>query len=205
MTPEGYLLADGQTIVHDRLGKTLRLEYAGYWRIASDHGGSVSSSGFAQDEQAARAAWEEITASLPCRECGEHPSGRWTESCMREMRERQLCFDCNSWTNTLAKITPDHLVIAGSLYRIGESEQSIARRCSWPIVNGRLAPYYQHVLGHGGAEFIIRYHDGRLITTTNLWAGGPIPDHFRERLPDNAEFESREESYAYVGHGSASV
>lgn len=29
--------------------------------------------------------------------------------------------------------------------------------------------------GHGGRDFYIRFHDGRLVHTTNLWLNGPIP------------------------------
>lgn len=42
--------------------------------------------------------------------------------------------------------------------------------------------------GHGGRKFRIRFFDGRLVTTTNLWHQGPIPPVFRDRLPNNAEF-----------------
>lgn len=42
--------------------------------------------------------------------------------------------------------------------------------------------------GHGGAKFNIKFFDGREVTTTNLWCQGSIPEAFREKLPDNAEF-----------------
>lgn len=43
--------------------------------------------------------------------------------------------------------------------------------------------------GFGGAKFVIRFNDGRKVTTRNLWHQGTIPDEFRDRLPDNAVFE----------------
>lgn len=40
----------------------------------------------------------------------------------------------------------------------------------------------------GGRKFHIQMHDGQVIETTELWHQGTIPEHFRERLPDNANF-----------------
>lgn len=42
--------------------------------------------------------------------------------------------------------------------------------------------------GFGGREFKIKFHDGRIVETTNLWHNGTIPESFRDKLPDNAEF-----------------
>jgi len=44
--------------------------------------------------------------------------------------------------------------------------------------------------GFGGRRFIIRFHDGRVVETRNLWMIGIIPDEYREALPDNAVFEN---------------
>jgi hypothetical protein len=45
--------------------------------------------------------------------------------------------------------------------------------------------------GHAGHPFRITFNDGRVVETTNLWAQGEIPEHFRDRLPPNAKVESR--------------
>lgn len=42
--------------------------------------------------------------------------------------------------------------------------------------------------GHGGTEFRIRYFDGRVVVTHNLWNQGKIPQKYRQCMPDNAEF-----------------
>jgi hypothetical protein len=42
--------------------------------------------------------------------------------------------------------------------------------------------------GFGGAKFIIMFHDGRRVVSTNLWCQGTIPKPLRGELPDNAEF-----------------
>lgn len=43
--------------------------------------------------------------------------------------------------------------------------------------------------GFDGAKFVIRFHDGREVTTTNLWCQGNIPDEFRDLFPNNADFD----------------
>jgi hypothetical protein len=45
-----------------------------------------------------------------------------------------------------------------------------------------------YCLGYGGAKHVIRFHDGREVTTRNLWHCGTVPPVFRDRLPDNASF-----------------
>jgi len=42
--------------------------------------------------------------------------------------------------------------------------------------------------GFGGSLFNIRWFDGHEAKTTNLWCQGDVPEHFRSKLPDNAEF-----------------
>jgi hypothetical protein len=66
---------------------------------------------------------------------------------------------------------PGGLVIGGKHYRLGsEYEGSGAFK------------------GHGGARFVIETADGTRVVTTNLWYQGEVPEHFRDRLPDNARF-----------------
>jgi len=178
-------------------------DYFGISHEQSPEGGKHGMS-LGKDERVAREAWRELLAKSPCRECGEPPFGKYMEPTQSDMEKRGLCFSCNHWTDVVAETKPGRAVIAGFIYSIGEDELSIARRCGWPAAAGRLRSDYRHVLGHGGAEFSIEFFDGSQRTTTNLWAGGQIPDHFRERLPDNARFLKRAEYSAYVGGGSAS-
>ena len=48
------------------------------------------------------------------------------------------------------------------------------------------------VRGFSGRKFQIKFFDGRVVTTTNLWTQGRIPPKFRHQLPDNAEFKDYE-------------
>lgn len=47
--------------------------------------------------------------------------------------------------------------------------------------------------GFGGTRFYIRFNDGRLVQSTNLWCQGEIPKAYRDRLPDNAAFLREEQ------------
>lgn len=43
-------------------------------------------------------------------------------------------------------------------------------------------------MGHGGRLFTIKFNDGRIIKTNNLWCQGDIPKEYQKDLPNNAEF-----------------
>jgi len=42
--------------------------------------------------------------------------------------------------------------------------------------------------GHGGREFRIKFNDGRIIVTHNLWYNGVVPKRFKRLLKNTAEF-----------------
>ena len=54
-----------------------------------------------------------------------------------------------------------------------------------------IAPESWKSKGFGGAEHRIRFDDGRVVTTTNLWHQGTIPEDMREQLPNNAHWVRR--------------
>ena len=43
--------------------------------------------------------------------------------------------------------------------------------------------------GFGGAHFTIKFHDGTVIETTNLWCQGDIDKEWKHCFPDNADFD----------------
>lgn len=108
---------------------------------------------------------------MKCSMCGKPQGHKMAAPTQAKMDELKLCFTCLFWHEKLA--TKDHPRVArvnGTQYVIGEENAPRAFR------------------GHGGARFDIRFHDGRHVVTTNLWCNGDIPAHFRDQLPDNAEF-----------------
>jgi hypothetical protein len=109
-----------------------------------------------------------------CREtaCGktDNPT-RWIGG--EKIAATGLCFNCNFWGEYLKRKDAKDVVRAQGRHYVV---------CSDP------SPGSHPWKGFGGHRFKIRFHDGREVETTNLWSQGVIPQHFKERMPDNAVF-----------------
>jgi hypothetical protein len=106
---------------------------------------------------------------MKCKECKSEIQFKWNKGTNELLRINQLCFNCQFWWEKIAQA--DKLIrVDGHCYRIPK-----------PTV-------HEIFKGFGGAKFKIKFKDGRVIETDNLWHNGEIPAHFRDRLPDNAEF-----------------
>lgn len=110
-----------------------------------------------------------------CIECSKYEVIVWNRSVEMVLRERSLCYSCNFWHEKM--LSPGRsLVVDGCRYGIGsEGKSDNAHR------------------GFGGQEFLVKFFEGVPfdILTTNLWHNGEVPDHYRDRLPDTAEFGTR--------------
>jgi len=78
------------------------------------------------------------------------------------------CEDCSFWLEKL--YLPDY-----------NSKQVIVEGVHYLLSNSSIK-------GFAGAKFKIKFFNGRLIQTNNLWRQGKIPQHFRSVLKDNAVF-----------------
>jgi len=105
---------------------------------------------------------------IVCKECGKEDV---PASHSKESYPNDVCFNCWFWQRKVDnKADPNQVVINGNCYYIGDERPSIDR-------------------GFGGRLFHIqRLPAGEVIRTTNLWHNGIVPEHFRERLPNNAKF-----------------
>jgi hypothetical protein len=54
------------------------------------------------------------------------------------------------------------------------------------IIGSRTKPSDSN--GLGGQWRTIKFNDGRIVKTCDLWHQGKIPDSYKDRLPDNAIF-----------------
>ena len=119
-----------------------------------------------------------------CTECGKHESGDWMEDVAKDLIRRGVCFSCNFWLEKVDMVGKKKVArINGKHYMIGREDA--------PSLMFR---------GFGGTKFTVRFFDGRVVETTNLWHQGTVPEHFKERLPDNAEFVYQErERSVYKG------
>jgi len=111
---------------------------------------------------------------MECNECGtEGYSTSYLNGDNKKcMDEHGLCFNCAFWT--LKLLHPNPVVIDGGFY----------------------VPQAGRGPGMAGRRFDIKMPGGEHITTTNLSFCGDIPDHFRDRLPDNASFLNGAEKVA---------
>ena len=115
-----------------------------------------------------------IMAKYICCKCGEVvDTSEYWEDVASEMEERHLCHSCNFWQNHIendATVNKDVFVIAdGKHYIIGDENST---------------DYFR---GFGGAKVTIKFKNGRVVKSSNLWFQGNIPERFRNEMPDNAE------------------
>lgn len=106
----------------------------------------------------------------PCRECGGLVGTNYSGN--EKMIERNLCFNCNFWTDILLDYNNErrYVVKSGMYYREDDAPHD----------------YFQ---GFGGREFKIQRHgQSDIIITHNLWFNGEIPNKFLDRLKNNADF-----------------
>lgn len=127
---------------------------------------------FGKDEAKRDEYLAELMSGPACQECGRHFETAYCEPTRSQMIQRQLCFRCNFWTNLHAQKS-NHVFIGGNSYSIEKDLDTGTPK---------------HCAGFGGREFAIRFNDGRVVKSRNLWHQGDIPAHFRERLPDTAVF-----------------
>lgn len=110
----------------------------------------------------------------PCPSCGEKNfcTGHMGKEAER-MRETGLCFNCASLEMRCEAGAA--VIIDNYVYTIRPEPRSDDDH---------------RFLGMAGRRFDIEFFDGRKITTHNLWAGGLIPERYRDRLPNTAKFMS---------------
>jgi len=119
-----------------------------------------------------------LRTRIVCSVCGRlAPVSGFFKEIQTKLRANKMCHSCDFWSGYVAtKNNPLIARIDGKHYTIKENE-------SGP----------EYCKGFSGRRFNIKWHDGRTRTTTNLWYQGHIPKHFKDELPDNAVFCTKEE------------
>lgn len=123
-----------------------------------------------------------------CRECKQQFGQHNFDGVTRErLIKNQLCFNCDFWQEkVLWKLNHDDAVSRGAPLSKLELEIAIINGVHYVIHDKVANPGWIH--GYGGRLFRVHWFDGRAKESNNVWCQGRIPDHFRERLPDTAEF-----------------
>jgi len=107
-----------------------------------------------------------------CSKCGkEEFVGNWNKQTQEELKSRKFCFECNYWYELfLRKDGKDVIRLDGIHRSLGEDKPTTPDRFK----------------GSCGSKFVVEFMDGRVVTTTDLWYQGKIPDVWKAELPDNA-------------------
>ena len=99
-----------------------------------------------------------------CMMCGkEHDDARLALPLLHGM-----CFSCSFWYRILKGRRP-YVVIDGHCYRVAPEDRGGFR-------------------GFGGFEYTIKFNDGNVVKTTNLWHRGKVDCEFMPFFPNTAEF-----------------
>lgn len=116
----------------------------------------------------------------PCRICGEPNFPTKYSEVGKILREKNICFTCNHWEENEKMTGRKKIIIKGSKFADGGNREN--RLGGW---SG---------LGYGGHRFYIKFLEtGEVFTTNNLWCQGEISKAFRERMPDNAIYLTKEQ------------
>jgi len=108
----------------------------------------------------------------PCKICGSPVSTNYMDDVKAKLTSNNVCFYCYFWMSKVdMKNNPRVARIGGTHYYIDDDNPS------------------PHAFkGFGGSTFRIKFDDGRMVITSNLWCQGDIPSKFKDMLPDNAVF-----------------
>lgn len=113
-----------------------------------------------------------------CRKCGKITN----DANHYILKDHTVCFNCEFFFKKIEEYKAGKiLIIDGAAYSDGGYRESV--RHSWE-------------LGFGGREFYYRKFtdpEDQFTRTNNMWGCGFIPEHFKDELPDNAEFRDRKE------------
>jgi hypothetical protein len=113
-----------------------------------------------------------------CRICGDYVSAHFIEPLNSELIKENICFECHHWSRIEKTLSDKRRFI-------------IDNNSYWQENDNPNAAFQ----GHGGSLFRIkRFDSDDIIPTRNLWHQGEIPEHWRERIPNNAIFIRNEQT-----------
>lgn len=115
-----------------------------------------------------------------CKECGNMiGSTKYCFPTPQKMHKHQVCFTCLFWREICERPAEKRIVVDGCVYCDGGDKPGLTER-------------EVGFMGFGGRRFYIRRGE-QVWTTNDLWHNGKVPPHFIGRLPNNAEFLTKEE------------
>ena len=112
-------------------------------------------------------------AKKVCSKCGKEYVNHYDGDVSFIMEAENVCFTCAFW--------------------IWQHRVDQEGKRKYAIINGKHYVLDPHTdrnwpVGSCGRVYTIRFHNGETVVCDNLWHQGEIPEHFRDIMPDNAEF-----------------
>lgn len=110
---------------------------------------------------------------LECKICSKKIELCYIAERNAQLVTHQMCFKCNFWRN-LHENRDDASVVV--------SENNMIKHYHIGLASVR------RMRGFGGQKFCIRFFDGRMVSTKNLWHQGTVPVIWYDKFQPNAEF-----------------
>jgi len=130
-----------------------------------------------------------MNEDLPiCRVCRNIIGVRGHAESVRErLLSAKICPNCDHWiTLWQGRDNPTHVRIDGQHYIYGNHLQDARVTAETTLVELAKQLKHQTGLGMGGSKVLIKFNDGRMIITNDLWHQGNVPKDFQLVLPNNA-------------------
>lgn len=125
-----------------------------------------------------------------CKVCGNEfaPAGHYDRV---RLIKTGVCADCDTWiTLWQQRDNESHARIGGHHFIIGNSMDNyvIDPNDTLQSIVAKFNTMPRGAAGMGGTKAVIRFNDGRVIITNDLWHQGEIPADFAGVLSNNATF-----------------
>ena len=115
----------------------------------------------------------------PCRICGKPVDMHYGEPFNDKLGILGICFHCNFWIDKVENRNGHGVVIVdGRHYHLGKDDPKEPSKYK----------------GFSGEKYVVEFFapanwlQPKVVTTTDLWSQGEIPEEWRPFLPDNARF-----------------
>lgn len=143
-----------------------------------------------------------IKQTIDCKVCGttEKPNLRrdfqlggshwYLDDDSKRRRSAGVCSTCDFWLDKWRMRDNENVVrVDGQHYMYGNHLQDARITQDTTLEALAKSMKKKSGLGMGGDPIIIRFNDGRVVITNDLWHQGTIPARFAHLMPNNAEME----------------
>lgn len=176
MTPRQFLKRERKSWWFVTVKDKSTIQYCSHDDIIIEPKGSGFSRSIGYKSKAKLLEGEGILES-GCVHCGEMvKTNNWSDEFKKALIDNNICTSCHFWNEKYENVNnPNQIVVKGVCYYMGPNKNYTGRDKS--------------LLGFGGHEWKIKkLNSDEIIQCNNLWHNGEIPELWRSKIPNNAEF-----------------